>query len=59
MKQLLAQIFKITGGLLAELTDQNAYRRYLAAHGMEPSGAAWRAFQDRCGRRKALGSRCC
>ena len=42
MKYFLKQLL----GLLAELTDQNAYRRYLAAHHLEPSGESWRAFQD-------------
>jgi hypothetical protein len=59
MKHLLAEIARIAQGLLAELTDQNAYRRFLAAHGMEPCGASWRAFQDRRWRAKSRRGRCC
>jgi len=55
MKYFLKQLL----GLLAELTDQNAYRRYLAAHHLEPSGESWRAFQDEHWQAKSRRGRCC
>ena len=55
MKHLL----NIIRGILAELTDQSAYRRYLQAHHLEPSGASWRAFQDEHLLAKSRRGRCC
>ena len=44
-------IKNIVSGVLAELSDQNAYRRHLAAHGTVHSPDEWRRFPGR-----ALGS---
>jgi hypothetical protein len=55
MKQLL----NIIRGILAELTDQNAYRRYLAAHQLEACGESWREFQDEQYQAKSRRPRCC
>jgi hypothetical protein len=55
MKRLLA----ILRGILDELSDQNAYRRFLAAHGVEHSPSAWREFQDEHWRAKSRRGRCC
>jgi len=59
MKYFLRRLLEISTGILAELTDQNAYRRYLAAHDLEPSGASWRAFQDEHWQAKSRRGRCC
>jgi len=32
--------------LLRELADENAYRRYLSAHGVPHSREAWRRFSE-------------
>ena len=36
---LLLQLFR-------EIADENAYRRYLAAHGREHSPAEWKRFSE-------------
>jgi hypothetical protein len=45
--------------LMRELADENAYARYLAAHGRTHSGEEWRRFSDE--RLVALSTRpkCC
>ena len=45
--------------LMRELSDEAAYRRYLAAAGREPSPEAWRAFSDQRYRRKYQNAKCC
>jgi predicted secreted acid phosphatase len=45
--------------LLRELADENAYRRYLAAHGRPHSGEEWRKFSEERLRAKYLRARCC
>jgi hypothetical protein len=55
MKRLLA----ILRGILDELSDQNAYRRYLLAHGIEHSPEVWREFQDEHWHAKSRRGRCC
>ena len=55
MKKLLA----ILAGILAELTDQRAYRTYLAWHGVEHSADQWRRFCDQRWAAKARRGRCC
>ncbi len=45
--------------LLRELSDEDAYRRHLAAHGREPSRDEWKRFsQERLGAKYAC-PRCC
>jgi hypothetical protein len=51
--------FAILKGILDELSDQNAYRRYLLAHGTEHTPTAWREFQDEHWRAKSRRGRCC
>ena len=46
-------------GILGELTDQNAYRRHLAAHGTVDSPAEWRRFQDHVWGERQRRGRCC
>jgi hypothetical protein len=55
----MKRVFDILVGILAELTDQNAYRRYLQAHGLSHSPDAWRAFQDEHLLAKSRRGRCC
>jgi hypothetical protein len=55
----MRKLFEILRGIVAELSDQNAYRRYLVAHGVTHSPDAWRAFQDEHWRAKSRRGRCC
>ena len=55
MRKFLA----ILADILAELTDQRAYRSYLARHGVEHSGEEWRRFSDERWAAKARRGRCC
>jgi hypothetical protein len=55
MKRLLT----ILRGILDELSDQSAYRRYLTAHSVAHSPQAWRAFQDQHWQAKSRRGRCC
>jgi hypothetical protein len=49
----------IARGIVDEWTDQNAYRRHLAAHGARHSAAEWRRFSDEMHRAKSTRARCC
>ncbi len=55
MKRLLT----ILRGILDELSDQSAYRRFLVAHGVQHSPTAWREFQDEHWQAKSRRGRCC
>jgi hypothetical protein len=55
----MRRFFEILRGILDELSDQNAYRRHLAAHGAEHSAEEWRKFSDELYRVKATRPRCC
>ncbi|MEO8132143.1 MAG: hypothetical protein ABJF23_13275 [Bryobacteraceae bacterium] len=46
-------------GLLRELSDQNAYERHLASHGVTHSGAEWRRFSEERLRAKYARAKCC
>jgi hypothetical protein len=59
MRSFLQAFADIVRGIVAELTDQNAYRRHLAAHGATHSGEEWRRFQDEHWRGKSRRGRCC
>ena len=45
--------------LLREIGDEGAYRRHLAAHGREHSGAEWRRFSEERMRAKYARAKCC
>ena len=45
--------------LLREIGDENAYQRYLAAHGLTHSAAAWRAFFDAKAKARYQRAKCC
>jgi hypothetical protein len=55
----MSRLLAILRGILDELSDQNAYRRFLTAHGVEHSPAVWREFQDEHWRAKSRRGRCC
>jgi hypothetical protein len=46
-------------GLLRELSDENAYRRHLAARGKGHSGEEWRKFCEERLRAKYQRPKCC
>jgi hypothetical protein len=50
---------RIAVEILDEVFDQSAYRRHLAALGVEHSGAEWRRFSDARWEGKARRGRCC
>lgn len=52
-------LVEIARGILAELSDQAAYQRHLAAHGAADSPAAWREFQDEQWQARARRPKCC
>jgi len=45
--------------LLRELSDENAYRRHLAAHGCAHSAEEWRHFSEHRLRAKYARAKCC
>jgi hypothetical protein len=59
MRKLLAIVSGIISGIIQELSDQSAYRRYLSWHGVEHSGDAWRRFSDERWAARARRGRCC
>ena len=52
-------VLRVLSGILAELSDQNAYRRHLAAHGTSHSPDEWRRFQDEHAAANSRRARCC
>jgi hypothetical protein len=59
MIALFRALLHNVAGVIAELADQNAYRRHLAAHGVAHSADEWRRFQDEHWQAKARRGRCC
>ena len=57
--KLLRAFLQLALGLLRELSDENAYRRYLMAHHLAHSGEQWRKFSDQRLRAKYLRAKCC
>ena len=55
----LRSFVDIVRGILNELADQNAYRRFLDTHGQTHSPQAWRQFQDEHWQAKSRRGRCC
>jgi hypothetical protein len=55
----MRRFFEILRGILDELSDQNAYRRFLAEHGATHSAEEWRKFSDERYREKSTRARCC
>jgi len=58
MKQLKA-LGRFLLALARELSDENAYRRHLAAHGRVHSGEEWRKFSEHYFRAKYTRTKCC
>lgn len=59
MRTFLSAVARVISGVIAELSDQNAYRRHLAAHGAVHSPDEWRRFQDEHWAAKTRRGRCC
>ncbi len=59
MRRFFIELRQVLVGILDEITDQRAYRRHLAAHGVEHSGAEWRRFCDEHWKAVASRPRCC
>jgi hypothetical protein len=55
----LRYILRIVVGLLRELSDESAYERHLAAHGLTHSGAEWRRFSEHRMKDKYARAKCC
>ena len=55
----LLSLWRILSGIVREIADEDAYRRYLAARNLEHSGAEWRRFHDARLRRKYQRAKCC
>jgi hypothetical protein len=59
MARFMHSIAAVIVELLREISDQNAYARHLAAHGVVHSGAEWRRFSDERFRMKYQQVKCC
>lgn len=59
MIAFLKTVAQIVSGVVAELSDQNAYRRHLEAHGTVHSPDEWRRFQDEHAAANSRRARCC
>ncbi len=57
--KLLRSFWFVVRELLGELSDENAYRRHLAAHGRTHSADEWRHFSDEHFRAKYVRAKCC
>jgi len=55
----MRRAFQLFLELLRELSDENAYRRHLAAHGATHSPAEWRRFCDHHWVAMTRRGRCC
>ncbi len=58
MKQL-RELRRILAGLLRELSDEGAYQRHLAAHGLSDTGKEWRRFSEERLHAKYVRPKCC
>ncbi len=55
----MRRLTRILIGLLRELSDENAYRRHLAAHGRAHSKDEWRRFTEERYAAKFRRAKCC
>jgi hypothetical protein len=55
----MRRVLRLVMQLLRELSDENAYQRHLAAHGVEASAEEWRRFSDERMRGKYARAKCC
>ena len=56
---VIRKAVEIIKGIMNELTDQSAYRRYLASHQLTHSAAQWRRFTDARWEKAAKRPKCC
>jgi len=59
MSRIWREFVRIVTGVVAELSDQNAYLRHLEAHGAVHSPEQWRRFQDEHSATQSRRPRCC
>lgn len=59
MTTSILRAWRLILGLLRELSDENAYGRYLTAHGRPHSGEEWRRFCEIRLRAKYSRAKCC
>jgi hypothetical protein len=59
MSAFFRAVAQIISGIIAEISDQNAYQRHLAAHGTVHSPDEWRRFQDQQSAANSRRPRCC
>ena len=59
MSAFFRTIAQIISGVVAELSDQNAYQRHLAVHGTVHSPEEWRRFQDEHAAANSRRAKCC
>ncbi|HKW98729.1 MAG TPA: hypothetical protein VJN43_13410 [Bryobacteraceae bacterium] len=57
--RFLRTLLRLGIGLLRELSDENAYQRYLIVHHVAHSGEQWRKFSDQRLRARYLRAKCC
>jgi len=51
--------FRALWNALRQISDENAYQRYLLAHNRPHSGEEWRRFSDQHFQRKYARAKCC
>jgi hypothetical protein len=59
MIAFVRRVLNALSGIIAEISDQNAYQRHLAAHGTVHSPDEWRRFQDERAAANSRRARCC
>jgi hypothetical protein len=55
----MRRLMQFVYDLLRELSDESAYARHLAAHGVAHSPAEWRRFSDHRLHAKYVRPKCC
>lgn len=55
----MAKLWQILVGLFKQLSDESAYERHLASHGLQHSPQEWRRFWDCRLRAKYARVKCC
>lgn len=53
------KLLQIIYGILREIGDENAYKRYLAMRGLSPSRENWRIFSESRMAAKYRKPKCC
>jgi len=59
MSAFFRSVLSVLSGIIAEISDQNAYHRHLEAHGTVHSPDEWRRFQDEHAAANSRRARCC